>query len=73
MPEPKPPIPITGAWLRKRGSSAEMLVEISGEWHLLASAEADGTFSLISEPGGMKRAPLDPMPALDEPARKVGR
>lgn len=55
----QPPAVISGAWLRRLGDKAQMLVELNGHWRLLASANLGDQFSHIAEPNGMRRAPVD--------------
>lgn len=57
----KPPVEITGAWLRRIGDEAQMLLEIDGEWRLVCIEQIHGTFSHIVEQAGMRRAPVDPV------------
>jgi hypothetical protein len=55
-PVDKKPIPITGAWLRRQGDKAEMLVEVDGEWRLVAVEPLDSPFSHIAEPSNILKA-----------------
>ena len=53
------PVPVTGAWLRRIGVEAQLLLEIDGEWRLIVAEHVDGPFSHIAEARGFADRPLD--------------
>lgn len=57
----KPPIPVTGVWLRKIGDEVHVLVEHEGVWKLAITENIDGHFSHIVEQSGIEKAPDDPL------------
>jgi hypothetical protein len=59
------PVPVTAAWLRHIGDNAQLLLEIDGQWRLVAEENIDGPFSWIAEARGFADKPI--IPAVDEP------
>lgn len=63
--EYKPTVPVSGVWLRRRGSEndpsarVEMLVEVDGAWRVVASELLSGMFGVIAEPAGIWSAKVD--------------
>jgi hypothetical protein len=47
-------IEIGGVWLRRVGDRVIVSVEIEGVWQDVISEHAEGAFSHIVEPGGMR-------------------
>jgi hypothetical protein len=52
-------VSVSGVWLRKIGSSVQVLVEVDGEWRLVAEELNDGNYSTIVEPSGVRSSPVD--------------
>lgn len=64
LPEETPmaksePVPVTGAWLRRIGIEAQLLLEIDGQWRLIVAEPVDGPFSHITEARAFADRPLD--------------
>jgi hypothetical protein len=73
-PCPKPPLPkpkaidtiaISGVWLRKNSADIELLVEVDGHWRQVIVERCydinENAISHITEPTGIRQAPLDPL------------
>lgn len=57
---PQEPVPITGVFLKRIGQYAIVEVEIAGKWVEVIREHADGFYSHIVEPLGIRRAAGDP-------------
>jgi hypothetical protein len=49
-------VPVEGVWLVREGAYAVVKVEIRGQWYEIIREHAEGNFSHITEPGGIRSA-----------------
>jgi hypothetical protein len=61
------PVPVTAAWLHRTGNNAQLLLEIDGQWRLIAEENIDGPFSWIAEARGFADKPITPAPEEPTP------
>lgn len=54
------PVPVSGIWLRSRGTDIEVLVEREGQWYVVIE-EYGNSISHIVEPLGILKGKPDPV------------
>jgi hypothetical protein len=55
-------VPIEGVWLVREGDYAVVKVEIRGQWYEVIREHAEGNFSHITEPAGIRNAVAEAQP-----------
>lgn len=49
-------IAVDGIWLRRIGDEVQVLADVGGAWRLVITEHADGNYSHIVEPAGIRSA-----------------